>query len=67
MTRLSIPDMSCGHCRASVTEALTKLPGVTALSLDGEARVAHVQGDAPIDSLLAALGKIGFSAETLPE
>jgi copper chaperone len=66
MTRLSIPDMSCGHCRASVTDALTKLPSVTGLSLDGEARIADVQGDAPTDALLAALNKIGFPAKTLP-
>ena len=62
MTCLSIPDMSCGHCRASITAALTPLPGVAALQFDAEARTATVEGTALPESLIAALDRIGFPA-----
>ena len=45
---LSIPDMSCGHCRASIEAALKPLNGVTGLSFDAEARTATIEGDAPL-------------------
>ncbi|RID93438.1 copper chaperone [Gemmobacter lutimaris] len=59
---LSIPDMSCGHCRASIETALKPLPGVTGLSFDAEARTATVEGDAPVAALVQALDGIGFPA-----
>ena len=45
MITLSIPDMSCGHCRASIEAALAPVPGITALRFDGERRQAEVEGD----------------------
>ncbi len=65
MTTFSIPDMSCGHCRASIETALTAIPGVGAIRFDAEARTATVQGDAPASRLLAALDSIGFPATVL--
>lgn len=66
MTELSIPDMSCGHCRASIEAALRPLPGVTGIRFDAEARRATVEGSAPAAVLLQALDEIGFPAESLP-
>jgi copper chaperone len=31
---LNVRGMTCGHCKASVTEALRKLPGVTSVDVD---------------------------------
>jgi copper chaperone len=62
VTRLSIPDMSCGHCKASVTAALSAVPGVAAVTIDLEARTAAVAGDAPLSGLLAALETAGYPA-----
>ena len=31
---LMVPDMSCGHCEASVQEALAALPGVEGVNAD---------------------------------
>ncbi|OJY27564.1 MULTISPECIES: heavy-metal-associated domain-containing protein [Gemmobacter] len=59
---LSIPDMSCGHCRASIEAALKPLNGVTGLSFDAEARTATIEGDAPVAVLVQALDGIGFPA-----
>ena len=62
MTRLSIPDMSCGHCRASIEGALAPLPGFAGISFDAEARTATVAGTVPEAALIAALDAIGFPA-----
>ena len=62
MTRLSIPDMSCGHCKAAVTTALTSVPGVVTVDVDLAGKTARVEGDAPLPALLAALDQAGYPA-----
>lgn len=66
MTRLSIPDMSCGHCKAAVEAALAAVPGAGAVAVDLAAREAAVAGDAPVPALLAALAAAGYPAEPRP-
>lgn len=63
MTKLAIPDMSCGHCRASIEAALRPLPGVTAIAFDAEQRTATIEGSAPVGLLLKTLDEIGFPAQ----
>lgn len=60
MTVLSIPDMSCGHCKAAVTSALTSVQGVASVTVDLERRTASVEGDAPLSGLLTALDRAGY-------
>ncbi|WP_151717492.1 heavy-metal-associated domain-containing protein [Gemmobacter serpentinus] len=62
MTRLSIPDMTCGHCRASIEAALSPLPGVEAIRFDAANRSAEVDGSADADLLIRTLAGIGFPA-----
>ena len=66
MTKLSIPDMSCGHCRASIEAALSPLPGVTAIRFDAQNRTAEIDGTAPVETLLTILADIGFPAQPAP-
>ncbi|SNX70556.1 copper chaperone [Cereibacter ovatus] len=65
MTRLSIPDMSCGHCRAAIQGALAPLPGFDGISFDQEARTATVEGTIPAAMLISALDVIGFPASVI--
>ncbi|WP_054009143.1 heavy-metal-associated domain-containing protein [Cypionkella psychrotolerans] len=65
MTLLSVPDMNCGHCKASVTEALTALPGTKAITVDLTLRQVEVEGTPSAESLLAALNEIGFPAHII--
>lgn len=44
-----VAGMSCGHCSAAVTEALTALPGVTGVEIDLAAKKATVVSEAPLD------------------
>ncbi len=65
MTKLSIPDMSCGHCRASIEGALAPLPGFEGIRFDAEARTAEVAGPVSERTLLSALETIGFPAQVV--
>ncbi|GAA1996392.1 heavy-metal-associated domain-containing protein [Catenulispora subtropica] len=44
-----VAGMSCGHCSAAVTEALTALPGVTGVEIDLPGKRAVVASRAPLD------------------
>lgn len=63
MTTLSIPDMTCGHCKASVEAALAPL--VSMITVDLTARQVELQGAANLDTVLATLGEIGFPAQVV--
>lgn len=62
MTRLSVPDMSCGHCKATVEAALATVPEVGSAVVDLATREVRVTGPAPVEALLAALNKAGYPA-----
>lgn len=62
MTLLSVPDMSCGHCKASVEEALARIPGTAPVTVDLPGRQVEVGGSAAPDALVKALDEIGFPA-----
>lgn len=62
MTTLSIPDMTCGHCKASVETALNALPDAGQVSVDLAAKTATTTGPATAAALLKALNEVGFPA-----
>lgn len=59
MTTLSVPDMSCGHCKASVEAALAPL--ASRVQVDLPARRVTAEG-APPRALIDALAAVGFPA-----
>lgn len=61
-TILKVEGMSCQHCVASVTKALTAVPGVERAEVDLAAKTAKVWGPAAKADLVAAVDKAGFSA-----
>jgi copper chaperone len=62
MTRLSVPDMSCGHCKATVEAALAAVPGTHDIVVDLGARTVSVAGDVPVEVLMSALDSVGYPA-----
>lgn len=62
MMILSIPDMSCGHCKASVEAAILKLDPRADVQVDLAARRATVTTDQPQAAILHALDSMGFPA-----
>ncbi|HEX2264664.1 MAG TPA: heavy-metal-associated domain-containing protein [Solirubrobacterales bacterium] len=61
---LKVPDMSCGHCVSSVSDAVRGLPGVTEVDVDLESKLVEVDGDgvdvAPVEQ---AIRDAGYEAE----
>jgi len=45
-TTLSVPDISCTHCKESIEGAISKLAGVAAVSVDIDQRTVSVDFDA---------------------
>lgn len=61
--KLSIPDMSCAHCRSAIEEAVTALGGQAQVDLDSrEAEITGISSPAPV---IAALEAIGFPAQDI--
>lgn len=59
---LSVPEISCDHCKASIEGALTPLGGVTAATVDVATKTVTVTWDAPTDraSVVSAITDVGF-------
>jgi copper chaperone len=63
MIKLKIEGMTCGHCVASVKEALAAVPGVSGpVEVSLERGIALVQGTAQVQPLLAAVAAEGYRA-----
>lgn len=62
MTTLSVPDMSCGHCKAKVESALGAVPQAGEVKVDLTSRTVEVTGSAPAADLLKALDAAGYPA-----
>jgi copper chaperone len=62
MTTLSVPDMSCNHCKMTVEAALGAVPGAASVKVDLSTRQVVVSGAAPADALIKALDVAGYPA-----
>ncbi len=62
MTILSIPDMSCGHCKATIEKAIKILDPAATLDFDMVARTVTVQTGAGPEAIQTALGDVGYPA-----
>jgi copper chaperone len=62
MLTLSVPDMTCGHCRASVEAAIARLDPAAAVAVDLTARRVTVATQVPAAAVVAALDRAGYSA-----
>jgi copper chaperone len=56
-----VPGMSCGHCRAAITEELANLAGVASVEVDLDAKRVRVAGAALDDEAVrAAIDAAGY-------
>ncbi|MFN3992334.1 MAG: heavy-metal-associated domain-containing protein [Tabrizicola flagellatus] len=62
MTTFSVPDMSCGHCKAAIETALAAVPQAGEVKVDLATRTVDVSGPAPTAELLRALEAAGYPA-----
>jgi copper chaperone len=62
---LTVPDMSCGHCKAAVEGELNKLPGVESSNADvekGTVAVRYDEGRVSNERLIEAIEEAGYTA-----
>lgn len=64
MPTIKIKGMSCGHCVASVTKALSNLDGISnvEVSLEKGEATFNLDKEVPMSVIKAAIVKIGFEA-----
>ena len=63
MLTYTVPDMTCGHCKAAVTEELSAVEGVAEVDVDLGAKLVVVRGEALDDrALRAAIEEAGYEA-----
>jgi copper chaperone CopZ len=61
---LQIEGMSCGHCVAAVSEALTELPGVSVDQVRiGAAQVTYHPDQVSPEQIVLAVEDAGYSAQ----
>lgn len=60
MHHFTLPDMSCGHCVAAITEALQALDAQARIAIDREHKTADVDSALPREALAAALAEAGY-------
>jgi len=60
MYRFTLPDMSCGHCVAAITEALKAADAQAGITIDRETRTAQVDSTLPREALAAVLTEAGY-------
>lgn len=62
MSKFSVPDMSCEHCKATIEKALAGVPGAEPVKVDLEAQQVTTGGAAAGGAIVAALEEAGYPA-----
>jgi copper chaperone CopZ len=52
--------MTCDHCRTSVIEEVGEVTGVERVEVDLASGALHIQGEAPVESVAAAVAEAGY-------
>jgi copper chaperone len=63
MTDFTIPDMTCGHCEASIRKVVTALPGVDDIVVDRANKRVSVHGSASDEAVSKAIETAGFTPQ----
>ncbi|WP_457645908.1 heavy-metal-associated domain-containing protein [Profundibacter sp.] len=62
MTKLNIPDMTCGHCKAAVEKAVASVDADAKVAVDLDTRTVEIDSSADLAAILAALKEEGYEA-----
>ena len=60
--KLSIPDMSCGHCKAVVEKTIAGQDPAARVVVDLRAKTVDVSSSVALEAILAALAAEGYPA-----
>lgn len=62
MTRYSVPEMSCGHCIATIERQIKSADSAAVVACDLSDRTVTVTSTLTADALLAAFREAGYEA-----
>lgn len=64
-SKLTVPNISCGHCVSAIESELADMAGVTSVKADAESKTVTVHWDTPasIESIRATLAEINYPAQ----
>ncbi|PCJ73539.1 MAG: heavy metal-binding protein [Rhodobacteraceae bacterium] len=62
MPSFNIPDMTCGHCKASVEGAILELDSTAKITIDLDTHNVDVDTQTAADAIVAALKTAGYEA-----
>lgn len=65
MKTLHIPDMSCGHCKATVEETIKTLDPDAQIKFDMDARQIELDSQVETANVQAALSEVGYPARPI--
>ncbi|AJE48621.1 heavy-metal-associated domain-containing protein [Celeribacter indicus] len=62
MSVFAVPNMTCGHCRTAITEALEAVDDTVEIEVDMASREIDVFSEAGDEAILKALADAGYPA-----
>ncbi len=62
MRRFSVPEMSCGHCKAAIEKAVSRADSAARVAVDLEKRTVEIDSTLDDAALLAAIRAEGYEA-----
>ncbi len=62
MTKLKVPEMSCGHCKATIEKAVADVDADARVSVDLENRTVSIESSIADAALIDALKAGGYEA-----
>ena len=61
--KLTLPDMTCGHCVATVTKTIKSLDPAADVKADLAAKTVNVETTAPASAVAKALEEAGYPSK----
>ncbi|HCI07202.1 MAG: heavy metal-associated domain-containing protein [Pacificibacter sp.] len=61
--KFSVPEISCGHCTASIEKSIKAKDSAAAVSTDLETRTVSVDSKLPAVDVLQAISDAGYDAK----
>jgi len=65
MTRFSVPEMTCGHCKKTIEDALHKLDAQADVTVNLDGHEIAVTSTAATDRVIATLKDAGYDATVI--
>ena len=65
MTKFTVPEMSCGHCKTAIEDAIAAIDSGAKVSVDLTAREVEIDSAMAADALISAMVAAGYEATAI--